>query len=60
MGDELHHRAEGQGLREAVLPFPVKDLDQLVIASLPAVKGEERMLSTTFQPDSLSSRLLSA
>lgn len=43
MGDELHHRAESQGLREAVLPLPVKDLDQLVIASLPAVgSGEER------------------
>lgn len=35
--DELHHRAEGQRVREAVLPLPVEDLDQLVVASFPAV-----------------------
>ena len=33
--DELHHRAERQRVREAVLSVPVEDFDQLVIASFP-------------------------
>lgn len=51
MRDELHHRAKSQGLRETVLPFPVKDLDQLVIASFPAEgRGERRVVITTAGP----------
>lgn len=34
---QLHHRAEDQRLREAEAAVPVVDLDQLVVASLPAV-----------------------
>lgn len=34
--DELHHRAEGERVGEAVLALPVEDLDQLVVASFPA------------------------
>lgn len=34
MVDELHHRAEGQRVGEAVLSLPMEDLDQLVVASL--------------------------
>lgn len=40
MVDQLHHRAEGQGVGEAVLPLPMEDLYQLVVASFPA--GDER------------------
>lgn len=34
--DELHHRQEGQGLREAVPPLSVVNLYELVIPSFPA------------------------
>ena len=33
--DQLHHRAERQRVREAVLSVPMEDFDQLVIASFP-------------------------
>lgn len=35
MVDQLHHRAEGQRVGEAVLPLPMEDLDQFVVASFP-------------------------
>lgn len=35
VADELHHRAEGQRVGEAVLPVSMVDLDQLVVPSLP-------------------------
>ena len=38
--DELHHRAKGQRVREAVLPVAVEDLDQLVVAAFPADRKE--------------------
>lgn len=38
--DELHHRAEGERVGEAVLALPVEDLDQLVVASFPAGGAE--------------------
>jgi len=40
--DELHHRQEGEGLREAVAQLPVVDLDQLVVAALPVRGGGDR------------------
>lgn len=33
--DELHNRAEGQRVREAVLPIPVEYLNELVVAPFP-------------------------
>lgn len=33
--DELHHGGEGQGVREAILPLTVVDLNQLVVPILP-------------------------
>lgn len=50
--DELHHRAEGQRVREAVLPLPMEDLDQLVVASLPA--GRTRMFTVPAAADRVS------
>lgn len=47
MVDQLHHRAEGQGVGEAVLPLPMEDLYQLVVASFPA--GDERTESWSTQ-----------
>lgn len=38
VADELHHRAERQGVGEAVLPVPMVDLDQLVVAPFPECK----------------------
>lgn len=35
MVDELHHRAEGQRVGEAVLSLPMEDLDQFVVAAFP-------------------------
>lgn len=35
VADELHHRAERQGVGEAVLPVPMVDLYQLVVSPLP-------------------------
>lgn len=37
--DELHHRAERQRVREAVLPVPMVDLYQLVVSPFPGRKG---------------------
>ena len=42
--DELHNGAEGQRIREAVLPITVEDLDQLVVAAFPA-DGEKRHMA---------------
>ena len=33
--DELHHRAKGQGVREAVFPIAVVDFDEFVVAVFP-------------------------
>lgn len=35
VADELHHRAEGEGVREAVLAVPMVDLYQLVVPTFP-------------------------
>ena len=39
MVDELHHRAEGQRVGEAVFPLLMEDLDQFVVASFPEDKS---------------------
>lgn len=38
--DELHHRAKGERVGEAVLSLPMEDLYQLVVASFPAGVAE--------------------
>lgn len=41
VADELYHRAERQGVGEAVLPVAMVDLDQLVVASFPECEEKE-------------------
>ena len=60
VADELHHRAEGQRVREAVLPVAVVDLDQLVVSPFPGGPGEEetgqKQLKRTREPPVLLTR----
>lgn len=49
VADELHHGAEGQRLGEAVLPVPVVDLYQLVVAPFPETTS---LISNTLKPPS--------
>lgn len=54
VADELHHRVERQGVREAVFPVPMVDLDQLVVAPFPEheKKGYRQEDEYTSTPDS--------
>lgn len=42
VADEIHHWVEGQRLWETVLPIPVVDLDQLIVASFPEGRKEKK------------------
>lgn len=35
VGDEVHDGAEGERLREAIVPVSVEDLDQLIVSAFP-------------------------
>lgn len=45
MLDELHHRVEGERVREAILSLPVVDPDQLVVAAFPR-EGKKKVSDT--------------
>ncbi len=45
VADELDHRAERQWVREAVLPVPMVDLYQLVVAPFPVHEKKTEMMN---------------
>lgn len=54
VADELHHRVERQGVREAVLPVPMVDLYQLVVAPFPEQEKKKKRIQGEYMstPDS--------